>query len=117
MFLKVFITNLAELVTSKAVPGSVLICFGIPLSAMHRCKNSITLLVVGARKNSTSCQSVLLSIDTIRYFWSFVRFRKFLRPLLQFSRLFIPRRVFYQRYVASKLVLLTHMLLGKLDSF
>ena len=52
----------------NAVPGSIQIRLRIPLSAMYLCKNSITLRVVGARKNFASCQPVLLSIETIKYF-------------------------------------------------
>ena len=58
----------------NAVPGSVLICLGIPLSAMYLCKNSITLCVVGALNYFASCQPVLLSIETIKYFWNFLLF-------------------------------------------
>ena len=68
VYIKYLLQNWRNTLLVNAVPGSVLICFGIPLFAMYRCKNSNTLLVVGAREHFESCQQVLLSIDTIRYF-------------------------------------------------
>ena len=67
-FMKYFSQNLRNSLLVKAVPGSVLIYLGIPLSARFLCKNSTTLRVVGARKNFESYHPVLLSIDTIKYF-------------------------------------------------
>ena len=66
-FMKYFSQNSLNLSLVKALPGSVLICFGIPLSAIYLCKNSLTFRVVGALRNFASCHPVLLSIDTIKY--------------------------------------------------
>ena len=66
--MKYFWQNCLSLLLVNAVPGSVRIFLGMPLSAMYRSRNSITLFVVGARINFTSGQPVLLSIKTINYF-------------------------------------------------
>ena len=46
-FMKYFSQNFLNSLLVNAVPGSFLICLGIPLSTMYLCKNSITFPVVG----------------------------------------------------------------------
>ena len=85
----------------KAVPGSVLICLGIPLSAIYLCKNSMTLRVVGARKTFESCHPVLLSIDTIKYFLELFAVLSGPAKSMALSSFVLRGSVFCQKFVFS----------------
>ena len=68
MLYEIFLTNCSNLLLVNAVPGSVRLFLGMPLSAMYRSRKFITSFVVGVHMNFASSQPILPLFDTIKYF-------------------------------------------------
>ena len=116
-FIKYFPQNFLNSLLVNAVPGSVLICSGIPLSAIYLCKNLITLRVVGALKNFAPCQPVLLSIETIRYFLELLAILNGPAKSIAISSFTSSGIGIVPKFCCFRRVLLTYLLFGNLGSF
>ena len=92
-----FMQKFLNLLLVNAVPGSVRICRGMPLSAIYLVRNSSILSVIGALKNFASGHPDLLSTETIRYF---LELRAILNGLsTETIRYFLELRAIFKRFV------------------